>query len=213
MVIAGHDSMSSTLPWAVKYLADHQDAQQRLRKSMHAGYAKAFSEGYTPTTAEITGISIPYADAIMGEVLRFSTVVSFGSRQATRDTTVLGRRIPKGTVVIYLKNGPSFFTKGYDIDESIRSETSKQEENRIKKDTGGNEIYDPNAAPMSTFGLGPRDCFGKKLAYLEFRLLLTMIVWNFELQKCAGELSSYEGWYKTFVVPWQCYVRPNKIIR
>ncbi|KAL7905016.1 cytochrome P450 [Trichoderma velutinum] len=228
MVAAGHDSTSSTLCWAVKYLADHQDVQQRLRKSMHVGYGKAFSEGHTPTTADITNISIPYADAVMEEILRLSTVVPFGSRQATQDTMVLGRRIPKGTVVIYLKNGPGFLTKGYDIDENTRSETSKQEKDRvschsqipldefrperwIKISTEGHEVYDPNAAPMSTFGLGPRACFGKRLAYLEFRLLLTMIIWNFELQKCPEELSSYDGRYKAFVMPWKCYVRLEKI--
>lgn len=214
--------------WALKYLADHHDVQQRLRKDMRCGYKKAFSERRTPTAAEIMTCPIPYTDAFMEEVLRHSTVVPFGSRQATQDTTILGKDIPRGTVVLYLKNGPGILSNAYDIDENIRSETSRKGGNTVraysdvplhefsperwmKQNAEGHDTYDPDAAPINTFGLGPRGCFGKRLAYLEFRLLLTIIVWNFELQRCAEELSSYDGRYKTFLMPWKCYVRPKRV--
>lgn len=214
--------------WALKYLADHHDVQQRLRKDMRRGYKKALSERRAPTAAEIMSCPVPYTDAFMEEVLRHSTVVPFGSRQATQDTTILGKAVPSGTVVLYLKNGPGILSNGYDVDENIRSETSRKEKSRIpacaeiplqefsperwiKKDAEGHDTYDQDAAPINTFGLGLRSCFGKRLAYLEFRLLLTIIVWNFELQRCAEDLSSYDGRYKTFLMPWKCYVRPTRV--
>ncbi|CEJ95183.1 hypothetical protein VHEMI10680 [[Torrubiella] hemipterigena] len=228
MVVAGHDSTSSTMCWAVKYLADNQAVQQRLRDDMRYGYRKALLEGRAPTVTEILSTNMPYTDAFMEEVLRHSTIVPFGARQATQDTIILGRKIPKGTVVLYLKNGPGILSDGYTFDTSIESETSRLDRSRIpgsadipleifspdrwiKRDAGGNITYNPNAAPVHAFGFGPRSCFGRKLAYLEFRLLLTIIVWNFELGQCATELSGYDGRYKTFLMPWKCYVRPKRV--
>jgi cytochrome P450 len=37
-------------------------------------------------------------------------------------------------------------------------------------------VFDAAAVPMLTFGLGPRGCFGWRMAYLELQLLLVLLV-------------------------------------
>lgn len=90
---------------------------------------------------------------------------------------------------------------GFSVDENKRSETSKAAklEGRSKswdpedigvfkperwlvpassgKDTGLKYEFDSSAGPVLAFGLGVRSCFGKRLAYLELRILLTVIIW------------------------------------
>jgi len=75
----------------------------------------------------------------------------------------------------------------------------------------GEEIYDSMAGPVLLFGAGPRGCYGKKLAYLEMRMIVIMLVWNFVLGKCSEELSSYDSTDKLTGQPKQCYVKLSEV--
>ena len=70
--------------------------------------------------------------------------------------------------------------------------------------------YDSTAGPFFTFGGGPRGCFGRKLAYLELRIVIAVLVWNFEFHSCPPELSSYKGINKATTIPEQCFVKLRK---
>lgn len=71
--------------------------------------------------------------------------------------------------------------------------------------------FDATAGPQLAFGLGTRGCYGKRLVYVEMRVLLTLIVWNFELLLCSTALSSYKSILITTHEPQQCYVRLREI--
>ncbi|KAI1192806.1 hypothetical protein F5X97DRAFT_64324 [Nemania serpens] len=72
-------------------------------------------------------------------------------------------------------------------------------------------VFNPQAGPSIPFGLGIRGCFGRRLAYVEFRILLTMVVWNFELLQCPEEFSSYAGQLAFVHKPRNCFVRLRKV--
>ncbi|KAK9419185.1 putative Cytochrome P450 monooxygenase [Seiridium unicorne] len=38
---------------------------------------------------------------------------------------------------------------------------------------------DPHSGPALTLGAGPRGCAARRLAYLELRTIVVMLVWNF----------------------------------
>jgi len=52
------------------------------------------------------------------------------------------------------------------------------------------------------FAVGPRNCIGMNLAYVELRLVIARILWNFELkldESCinwVGDMVEYFGWEK-----------------
>lgn len=67
--------------------------------------------------------------------------------------------------------------------------------------------FDPAAGPQLAFGLGPRGCFGRRLVYLELRILFSLIVWNFELLECPEKVSSFKSVLKATNEPKQFYLR------
>lgn len=54
-------------------------------------------------------------------------------------------------------------------------------------------MFDPAAGPLLTFWLGVRRCFERRIAYLKLRLLLVLVVWEFELEMRLEGLSGYEA--------------------
>lgn len=45
-------------------------------------------------------------------------------------------------------------------------------------------------AVFNPFSTGPRDCIGKNLAYAEIRLIMSRLLWNFDIELVDG----YEKW-------------------
>lgn len=163
---------------------------------MRTAFANAARDNRQLTLDEIVKTPNPYLEAVMEEIFRLSVVIPVLSRMATKDTTILGHAIPKGTEVVFCFNGPDFLKPGVPVDQNKRSDTSKASavgdwdphdidkfipERWIDVDGEGNEVFNALKGPMMTFGGGPRGCYGKRLAYLEMRVVLTMVIWNFEL--------------------------------
>jgi cytochrome P450 len=207
-LVGGHDTTSTTLCWGFKFLSDYQLVQAKFRSELYKNFSLAVEHKRSPTFEEITASNFPYLDAIIEEVVRTALTAPATGRIALQDTTILGYHIPKGTDVFIMANGPGFFSEGFPIDEKLRHESAKSEKVRhvntwsddrqefkperwFVKDEFGNEKFDAQAGPHLAFGGGPRGCYGRKLAYLEMRVMLVMIIWNFELKKCPKELSSY----------------------
>ncbi|KAK9425302.1 putative Cytochrome P450 [Seiridium unicorne] len=235
-VIAGHETTSTTILWGLKLLADNPQPQAHLRKVLQAAHHEALKAKRSPTIDEITEAHIPYLDAVMEEILRCGGTVPGVDREAQCDTEVLGYPIAKGTVVLMSGMGPSMLEPGIDIDESRRSETSQtaKSEGRFRAwdvdeigkfkperwlipaaDGSGNDgesQFDSAAGPQLAFGLGTRGCYGKRLAYLELRILITMILWNFELLRTPEKLSGYDAIAGVTYKPQHCYVRLRKVL-
>jgi cytochrome P450 len=229
-VIAGHDTTANTFSWGLIYLADHPQAQATLRSHLDTVFSLAAAERRLPTVDEIIKSHAPYLDATIEEILRCSVVLPMVSRQAQVDTTILGHAIPKGTLVMCMSNGPGFFRPGFLIEESVRSKTSQTAPASAlgSWDEGDMHMFKPerwldvtndektgeqtlafNAkkGPMNSFGGGPRGCFGRRLAYMELRILTVLLLWNFKLLPIAPDLRSYRRREQITVEPADCHVR------
>ncbi|OBR03096.1 Cytochrome P450 monooxygenase [Colletotrichum higginsianum IMI 349063] len=236
-ISAGHDTSSTTLCWGIKRLADNPGIQEKLRKQLRATLSAASSEGRWPTHNEILRTSMPYLDAVVEEMLRLAQPVPGLVRQATCDTQILGHFVPKGTQVFMLANGPSFLSPAMLVEESLRTQQGRDSKESLKmwkedgsmasfmperwlvpapagtkaESTFDGFVFDQTAGPMMAFSLGPRGCFGRRLAYMSLKLLLTLIAWNYELLPCGENLSSYTAHDILTNRPDFCYVRPRKL--
>lgn len=158
-------------------------------------------------------------------MLRLAHTAPVQERQTKEDTVVLGHLIPKGTNVLIANKGASFTEPAFDIAETLRSPSSQiaakergprawdlenmdkfQPERWLVRIETGGEAFDSSAGPTIPFGLGLRGCFGRRLAYLELKLLVTLLAWTFEFLPCPKELSSYEDIEGLTRKPKQCYV-------
>ena len=119
--LAGHNTSATTIAWGVKFLADNQPIQSRLRADICKVLPDAADAKRTPTYHELTKAHIPYLDAFIEEVLRYANTIAFVVRTAQHDTTVLGRQIPKGTDVFLMANGASYLEPNIPLPDSIRS--------------------------------------------------------------------------------------------
>ncbi|KAL2875433.1 hypothetical protein SGCOL_009343 [Colletotrichum sp. CLE4] len=224
-VVAGHDTTSTTLCWGVKFLSDNPACQQQLRKSLRAAHLNAVEDKRLPSHEEITRASIPYLEAVIEEMLRLAHTAIGQERQCKEDTIVLGRHIPKGTTVFIPNKGPSFTEPSFEVDEKLRSSSSRtaaeerglrawgqegmdefRPERWLTKSDNGELVFDALAGPTLPFGLGLRGCFGRKLAYLELRLLVTLLVWSFDFRACDENLSNYDDIETLTRKPKQCFV-------
>jgi cytochrome P450 len=229
LLIAGHDTTSTTILWSLKLLAANQLIQSKLRAELRSAFSSAHSESRIPTAQEIASCQNHYLDACIEEINRVSRTGSIPSRITTTDAVVLGRVIPKGTRIAFLGHGHGVLEPAFPIDDSLRSEKYRQagggkagtwNPKNMKKfdptrwlihDAATNTaVYDSTAGPHISFGGGLRGCFGKKMAYLELRMAIVLIIWHFVLEEVPEEYASWEGVDMLTYSPLMCYVKLSK---
>lgn len=228
-IAAGHETTSTTICWALKFLISNQGVQQKLRDILREVYPRANADGDVPTTDEIVNTSVPYLDAFIEESHRCGNTVPTIVRHAIRDTVVLGHHIPKGTDVFLLTNGPSYQSPALKINESMRSSTCQETKSRfgdwnpsdidqflperwLSRDDQDQWRFDPRAGPAHPYGTGQRGCFGSKFAMLELRMIITLVVWFFHLEATPPSLSSFAGHDRNTKRAQQVYVRLPEVI-
>jgi cytochrome P450 len=62
------------------------------------------------------------------------------------------------------------------------------------------EFKKDDKSAMQAFSIGPRNCLGKNLAYIEMRMILARMIWNFEME-LMPESTSWKD-QKTFIL-WE----------
>ncbi|KAF7190024.1 Cytochrome P450 monooxygenase [Pseudocercospora fuligena] len=210
---AGQDTTSSTLSWGMKYLTKHQDVQNKVRDALKTTFEEAAKSGRQLEAEEIAKAKCPYLDAFVEEVLRHSGINPANMRVALQDAQLLGHVIPKGTDVFMMTSGPSYHEPPMPLDEKLRSGSSREQKGDserfewkkpsdldefkperwlVPNDKGGLD-HNSRAAPMQIFGLGIRGCYGKRLAYLEMRVIYALVLWNFELLPIADSIGDFKG--------------------
>ncbi|KKY33983.1 putative cytochrome p450 [Diaporthe ampelina] len=226
-LIAGHDTTATTLMWAVKHMAASPGVQGKLRGVLRAAFGAGGGGGGVPTAEQISTADIPYLDAVVEEMVRCAGTSPATMRTAVHDTMLLGHTIPKGVDVFMMSNGPGYMapnTLNESIPEHARSASSQANKDRavppwdprdmtafkperwIKTDGGGAEVFDIHSGPVLQFGGGLRGCFGKKMAYLEMKIFIALLVCAFDLETVPEKLRGFEAFDCLTHKPKQCYV-------
>ncbi|KAK2606815.1 hypothetical protein N8I77_005540 [Diaporthe amygdali] len=221
MLVAGHDSTANTITWFLRFMESNPSVQSELRAALRA----AFPGPDPPTVNEIIQTEIPYLDGACEEGLRLAGTAKAMLRQAVVDTQVLGCPIPKGTEVflnLHINRQPA------PIDEAKRSHTSQEAASKcgdgfqgpagrdlgrfepkrwLVKDESGKEVFNPYALPSLAFGGGYRGCFGRRLATMEYRFLVVLLILNFEFLPLPEDLRGWTAQEKIFRHPDYPYAR------
>ena len=220
--MGGQDTTHSVLSFMMKQLSRNQDAQRKLRDSLWDEHQNARQELRNPSQEEIVRAQVPYLDAFLEEVLRLDSPAPVIIKQTLADTVILDRLIPKGTQIFFPLWGPSIDEPAFAVNENSRSESSQKHVHDTPNDWTSSKYpgadfhperwlqdgaFNSKAGPFLTFSTGNRDCWGKRLAYLQLKLVTTLLIWNFEFLSVPESMSGREAVDILNAKPRTCVVR------
>jgi cytochrome P450 len=156
LVIAGHETVASSLTWTLDLLAENGSVQAALHAELDAVLA-----GRAPTRDDVP--RLPYTRAVVDEALRLYPPAWVVTRRALADDVVAGVAIPAGTLVILspwlLHRRPASWPDPLRFDPS-----------RFLGDDAASR--GPARGDYLPFGAGPRLCIGRETALVEAVLVL-----------------------------------------
>ncbi|KAF9478457.1 cytochrome P450 [Pholiota conissans] len=188
LLLAGYETTSISLTWALIELCRKPEKQQKLREEL------AQFIGSDPSFDQLS-TGLPYLDAITQEVLRLHPPVHETTRVATEDDimpfaapiiTTSGERrssliIGKGTVITspirYMNRAEAFWgpnAKDFEPERWLDGGDIA----KAKEIQGHRHIL--------TFSDGPRTCLGKSFALAEFKAVLSVLIRNYSFELPDG---------------------------
>ncbi|GMT24533.1 hypothetical protein PFISCL1PPCAC_15830, partial [Pristionchus fissidentatus] len=196
--MAGQETTTTTLRWAILYLALNQKAQDKLRFEIHS----IVGRDRLPRMADKS--QMIYAQATTLEIQRMANIVGGNlTHRTTRDTVVKGHKIPKDTFIngdihYVMARDPNFVDPDRFNPDRFLAEDGKS----LKK-----ELVDRVVA----FSLGKRACAGEALARVELLLGLTATVQNYRILPREGEPIDLDPLPMNILQPKDQFIRLEKV--
>ena len=167
-MLAGHDTTSTTLSYAMWALGHHSEIQDRVRAEV-AGLGQ-----HRLTPADVP--QLRYTVAVLHEALRLCPPAPVVTRTATADIDVAGYRVEAGTELVVgisaMHRDPVLWDRPLIFDPDRFSPANSADRDRWQ--------YLP-------FGGGPRSCIGDHFAMLEATLALATIIRDVEIHSSEDE--------------------------
>ncbi|XP_072613595.1 cytochrome P450 27C1 isoform X3 [Vulpes vulpes] len=166
MLLAGVDTTSFTLSWAVYLLARHPQVQQTLYQEI----VKNLGERHIPTAADVP--KVPLVRALLKETLRLFPVLPGNGRVTQEDLVVGGYLIPKGTQLALCHYATSYEDENFPRAKEFWPERWLRKGSLDRVDNFGS----------IPFGYGVRSCIGRRIAELEIHLVIIQLLQHFEIK-------------------------------
>jgi cytochrome P450 len=167
-LFAGHDTIATTLAYALWALGRNPECQDRV-----AAEVAELPDGPL-TVDEIPRLN--YTVQVLRESLRLCPPAPTGTRLACRDIEVGGYRVPKGTMLVVgrmaVQRDPVLW------DDPLKFDPDRFRPDNVKKLDRWQYI---------PFGGGPRSCIGDHFAMLETTLALATVIRHSEIDSVEEE--------------------------
>nr|XP_056705312.1 cytochrome P450 2J4-like [Euleptes europaea] len=183
LFLGGTETSSVTLSWALLYMVAYPDVQAKVQKEIDAVLSPCQTICYEDRK------NLPYTNAVIHEVQRFSNVISTGMpRLCIKDTMIRQFPVKKGSVI--------FSNMASSLYDPKEWETPRQFNPNHFLDKDGNFISREAFIP---FSLGHRVCLGEHLARTELFLFFSnlMRAFNFSLPDGVKEVNIEPIWGAT----------------
>jgi cytochrome P450 len=137
---------------------------------------------------------MPYLNGVMHEVLRLYPTVPMTGREAIRDTTIAGQKIPRGTIISIcpqsVNRSPEFWG---DTADDFRPERWIDTDPVTGRQTPNKHGGAGTNFAQITFLHGPRACIGKDFAKAEFRCAAAGLFGRFKAELQEGCVVKFGG--------------------
>jgi cytochrome P450 len=161
LFIAGHDTSTALLAWALYLVGSHQQVQPELLAE-----AETFPTETPPTPEQVD--SLGYFKQVIDETLRLYPPIHVGNRVSAENLSVCGYDIPQGQRVMV-----SYYATHHD--ETHWPEPERFDPGRFEP---GRQHTPYSYLP---FGGGARNCLGANFAQVEAKVVLARIFQSYEL--------------------------------
>lgn len=194
LLVAGYETTSTTMTWALLELARNPDIQRKLRQEL-----LAFGE---EPTYDQQQSSLPYLDAVVHEILRIHAPVTDLVRVAVEDDViplsepvvtssgevVNSISVARGTQIGIPISCINRSTRMWGADAKVFRPERWLEEDGIPKKAQDIQAY----RHLLTFVDGPRTCLGKSFGLAEFKAVMSVLVRNFVFEMKDGPETQVE---------------------
>ncbi|XP_040824283.1 cytochrome P450 1A2 [Ochotona curzoniae] len=170
---AGFDTITTALSWSIMHLVTKPQIQKKIQKELDTVIGRARKPQLSDRP------KLPYLEAFILELFRHSSFVPFTiPHSTTRDTTLNGFHIPKGSCV---------FINQWQInqDPKVWGDPSEFRPERFLT-ANGMAINKPLSEKVTLFGMGKRRCIGETLGRWEVFLFLAMLLQRLEFSVPPG---------------------------
>ncbi len=165
MLLAGEDTTSNSISWALYYLAQHPHVFAKLRAEVDTVL------GSDAILTDVDALAtLKYTEAIAMETLRIKPVTPTLFLESLEDQVVNGLKIKKGVTVMMQSK----------VAQTSDAHFSNAEAFIPERWLADSTMERHNTDAFRTFGAGPRFCPGKNLALHEMKMALSMIAKNFD---------------------------------
>lgn len=188
LVLAGSESTAVAITGAVYYILSNPTVHEKLRKEIRDTF---------PTCADIqlraVQSKLPYLDAVVQETMRIHPPFANGFPRVVEDkngAVICGKWVPKGTAVSI-----NHYCCGTSSQNFIDPFAFVPE-----RWLGDPKYTNDKRDAVQPFLVGPRNCLGRMFALNNMKLLLTHIIWNFDMELDEGVedwnvgQKVYNGW-------------------
>ncbi|XP_072789373.1 cytochrome P450 2J6 isoform X1 [Taeniopygia guttata] len=170
LFLGGSETTATTLRWALLYMLVYPDIQDKVQRELDAVLSPSHLICYEDRK------KLPYTNAVIHEILRFSSIVLITlPREAVKDTTLLGYHVPKGTLIMANVDSALF--------DPAYWETPHQFNPGHFLDKGGNFV---TREAFLAFSAGHRVCLGETIAKMELFIMFCSLLQKFKFTVPEG---------------------------
>ncbi|MED6143436.1 hypothetical protein PIB30_006010 [Stylosanthes scabra] len=164
----GHETTALSITWTLLLLAMHQDWQNQLRDEIQQVLAQ---HNHVIHLAMLSGLT--KMKWVMNEALRLYPPSPNVQRQARDDIQIDGLTVPKGTNLW-------IDVVGMHHDKELWGEDANEfKPERFMEDVNGGCKHKMGYLP---FGFGGRMCVGRNLTFMEYKIVLTLLLSKFSFK-------------------------------
>ncbi|KAI0637564.1 cytochrome P450 [Trametes polyzona] len=191
LILAGYETTSISLTWALIELCRHPEKQVRLREELKEQFPTS-----DPTWEQLTnGSGLHYLDAVVHEILRLHPPLALTQRMAAKDDVVpLSEplRLPNGELTDHVAIAAGQYVTVPITAINVSTSFWGPDARDFRPERWLDEAGLPKKAQevqghrhLLTFVDGPRMCLGRGFALAEFKAVLGVLIKNytFELPK------------------------------
>lgn len=164
LLVAGHETSSTTVGWALYRLCQNPEMKARV----HAEIVEALGEApYHPSDAA----KLPFTTNVLKETLRHYPAFWMVDRMVEKPVEIDGHALPVGARV-------ACFFHGVHRNPAFWSEPERFLPDRFD----GEERFNERAGAYVPFGAGPRVCIGRGFAMIQMLMVMAEIMRRYEFE-------------------------------